>query len=70
MSSDCNIIATKDFIHHHISDRIVEMQARYDRACRENDDAEKSYCRGQLDELDWLRDYLKEHVDLKGFKYY
>jgi hypothetical protein len=57
-------------IHNHISHRIGELKARHDQACRDNDAAEQSYCRGQLDELAWLRDYLKEHVDLKGFTYY
>ena len=57
-------------IHNHISDRIAEMQARYDQASQDNDDDAKSYCRGQLDELHWLRGYLRKNVDLKGFSYY
>ena len=30
----------------------------------------QSYWNGQLEELAWLRAYLKAHVDLKGFVYY
>ena len=30
----------------------------------------QSYWNGQLEELAWLRTYLKAHVDLKDFVYY
>ncbi len=38
---------------------------------QEKDDTEmQAYWNGQLEELAWLRAYLKEHVDLKDFVYY
>lgn len=30
----------------------------------------KAFLAGQLQELLWIREYLKDHIDLKNFTYY
>lgn len=57
-------------IHHFITDEITAA-SRHLAAAEENGDMKmKSYWSGHLDELSWLRSYLKAHVDLKDFDYY
>jgi hypothetical protein len=57
-------------IHHHISSTLETIRARLARAHDAADAEELAYCRGQLEELAWIREYLKENFDLKGFTYY
>ena len=56
--------------HDFITSGIKNARARLADAEKAGDDHEQSYWSGQLEELIWLRVYLKEHVDLKGFTYY
>jgi len=57
-------------IHDHLT-RLIETVRGERETARENKDASaESYWCGQLDELDWIRDYLKENIDLKNFTYY
>ena len=44
--------------------------AKIDKAGQRLAAAEQSYWQGQLEELAWLRTYLKAHVDLQNFVYY
>lgn len=57
-------------IHNHISTTLEAVEARLARARNTADSKEIDYCQGQIDELAWIRKYLREHVDLKGFAYY
>jgi hypothetical protein len=52
-------------IHDYLSQKIAEAK----KAIAKNDDR-SSFYRGQLEELLWIRKYLKENVDLKNFTYY
>lgn len=52
-------------IHAYLTRKINEAERAI--ACK---DERSSYYRGQLEELFWLRRYLKENVDLKDFIYY
>ena len=57
-------------LHDFITDRINSANQQLAEA-EDNDDTEKqSYWGGQLEELSWVRSYLKAHVDLKDFIYY
>ena len=52
-------------IHDYLTEKITEAEkavAREDEHC--------SFYRGQLEELHWIREYLKENIDLKDFTYY
>lgn len=57
-------------IHNHISATLEAVEARLAHARDTADSEEIDYCQGQIDELAWIRKYLREHVDLKGFTYY
>lgn len=57
-------------IHNHISTTIEATTARLAQAGEMADTKEQAYCQGQLDELAWIRKYLKENFDLKGYAYY
>jgi len=52
-------------IHNYLTEKIAEMEKA---AARE--DGQAPFYRGQLEELHWLRDYLRENIDLKDFTYY
>lgn len=52
-------------IHNYLTLKITEAEAALARK-----DKHFSYYRGQLEELYWVRQYLKENVDLKDFTYY
>ena len=52
-------------IHNYLSKKISEAEQAI-----ASDDLHSAYYRGQLEELQWMRNYLKEHVDLKDFIYY
>lgn len=52
-------------IHNYLTEKITEAE----RAVGSSD-KQSSFYHGQLEELRWLRSYLKEHIDLKDFTYY
>jgi hypothetical protein len=56
--------------HDFITVKIETARAQLAEAEQAGDDHQRSYWNGQLEELAWLRAYLKEHVDLKDFVYY
>jgi hypothetical protein len=51
-------------IHNYLSEQIAEAEKEVARGKKPD------FSRGQLEELHWLRAYLKENVDLKDFLYY
>lgn len=53
-------------IHDFLSARRQDLLIRKSNGEAIDDD----FINGQLQEIDWLRDYLKEHFDLKDFTYY
>ena len=57
-------------IHNHISEMVAGSKEQLNTAQQASDSKNEAYQRGRLDELNWLRSYLAEHVDLKDFKYY
>ncbi|MGI9536291.1 MAG: hypothetical protein ACR2PB_04415 [Desulfocapsaceae bacterium] len=57
-------------LHDFITDKIRSADQRLADAKNKNDEKMQSYWGGQLEELSWLRAYLKAHVDLKNFVYY
>jgi len=57
-------------LHNFITDKIRSAAQQLAGATENNDSEMQSYWGGQLDELSWLRSYLKAHVDLKNFVYY
>ncbi|OGR19150.1 MAG: hypothetical protein A2X81_18665 [Desulfobacterales bacterium GWB2_56_26] len=52
-------------IHNYLTEKITEAQKAVAR-----EDKQAPFYRGQLEELQWLREYLRENVDLKDFSYY
>ena len=56
--------------HDFITAQIDRARMQLDQAMQAGDEQSQSYWSGQLEELAWLRSYLKQHVDLKGFVYY
>lgn len=52
-------------IHDYLTGKITEARAAVARG-----DEHAPFYRGQLAELYWLRDYLRENIDLKDFTYY
>ena len=52
-------------VHDYLTEKIREAERGIARG-----DEQSPFYRGQLAELQWLREYLKEHVDLKDFTYY
>ncbi|MFC1832785.1 hypothetical protein ACFL0S_12320 [Thermodesulfobacteriota bacterium] len=57
-------------LHDLISEKIKSAD-RHLAVAKDNQDTKmQSYWNGQLEELAWLRTYLKAHVDLKDFVYY
>ncbi len=57
-------------IHRYISARLEAARSRLDDLEQSSDAEAQAYWKGQTAELQWLRDYLAEHVDLKNFTYY
>ena len=57
-------------IHHYISDKIATAEKNKKKAEKENDRAAVGYCEGQLQELNLIRRYLNDKIDLKTQKYY
>lgn len=52
-------------IHDYLSEKIAEAERGVARG-----DEHTLFYRGQLEELHWLRAYLRENIDLKDFNYY
>lgn len=52
-------------IHEYLTKKIAENQQLL-----KEQGGNSPIARGQLEELYWIRDYLAEHIDLKGFTYY
>ncbi|MFW2368158.1 MAG: hypothetical protein ACN4GW_17215 [Desulforhopalus sp.] len=57
-------------LHDLISEKIKSAAQNLAYANDNQDTEMQSYWNGQLEELAWLRSYLKAHVDLKDFVYY
>jgi len=57
-------------IHNHISRIIETTETQLETARKTGDLPAEAYSRGQLDELDWIRNYFRNNIDLKGFPYY
>lgn len=53
-------------IHKYLSHKILEAEERV----KQGDENASAHARGQLEELQWIRNYLRENVDLKNFIYY
>ncbi|OEU47260.1 MAG: hypothetical protein BA862_08755 [Desulfobulbaceae bacterium S3730MH12] len=52
-------------IHNYLSKKLAEITEK------QQEHPEKSaYLQGRLKELQWLREYLGKHIDLKDFKYH
>lgn len=56
--------------HDFITAEIETSRSQLAEAEQAGDDNNRAYWSGRLEELIWLRTYLKEHVDLKDFTYY
>ena len=57
-------------IHHYLSDQIAAAEAEIKDAAKKTDLAAARYCAGRLQELNAIRQYLSEKIDLKTQKYY
>jgi hypothetical protein len=53
-------------IHKYLSDKIREAE----QAVKLDNQQTAAHARGQLEELQWIRRYLQENIDLKNFVYY
>jgi hypothetical protein len=53
-------------IHKYLSAKIREAE----QAVKLGDQDTAAHARGQLAELQWIRKYLQENIDLKNFVYY
>ncbi len=56
--------------HDFITTKRETARSQLAEAEQTGDDNKQAYWSGQLEELTWLRTYLKEQVDLKDFTYY
>jgi hypothetical protein len=52
-------------IHNYLTLKIAEAEQGIARK-----DEHSSFYRGQLEELYWIRTYLRQNIDLKNFTYY
>lgn len=57
-------------IHEYLSKKILQAKAGKTEAVLERDEELTSYYEGQLLELETMRQYLTENIDLKTQKYY
>lgn len=57
-------------IHQYISDKIALATSRKKKAEAANGPATRRFYEGQLYELDKIREYLAQNIDLKTQKYY
>ena len=55
-------------IHKYLSEEIAAQQRVLEHT--QSDPQMRDYARGKLNELQWIRHYLAENVDLKDFPYY
>ena len=55
-------------IHNYLSEEIAAQQQILEHTQRHPQKSE--YARGRLYELQWIRTYLAENIDLKDFPYY
>lgn len=53
-------------IHNYLTCKIAEAE----QAVKLGDQSTAAHARGQLEELQWIRRYLQENIDLKNFTYY
>ncbi len=53
-------------VHKYLSDKIAEAE----QAVKLGDRDIAAHARGQLEELQWIRRYLQENIDLKNFNYF
>ncbi len=53
-------------IHTYLSAKILEAE----REAKLGDQVTSAYARGKLEELQWIRKYLQENIDLKNYIYY
>ena len=57
-------------IHKYISEKIAAAANQQKKAEAANDTAARRFYAGQLYELDKIREYMAQHIDLKTQKYY
>ncbi len=57
-------------IHDYLSNRILKAREALDKTAQEKDQPLKSYHKGQLLELEIMRQYLTKNIDLKTQKYF
>jgi hypothetical protein len=57
-------------IHHYITEQIHLHEKKVKESSIGHNSNEKHYSLGRLNELQWIRDYLAENIDLKEFTYY
>ncbi len=53
-------------VHKYLSNKIAEAE----QAVKQGDQDIAAHARGQLEELQWIRRFLQENIDLKNFVYY
>ena len=57
-------------IHNYITEQIHLNEKKAKDFNNGRNSNEKHYSLGRLNELQWIRDYLAENIDLKEFTYY
>jgi len=57
-------------IHKYISDKIAAATSQQKKAEAANDTAARRFFAGQLYELEKIREYMAQNIDLKTQKYY
>ena len=57
-------------IHNYITEQIHLHEEKVKKSSNDRNSAETHYSLGRLNELQWIRDYLAENIDLKEFSYY
>lgn len=57
-------------IHEYISDKIAHATAQLKKAKADNDLMGRRFYEGQIYELDKIRKYMAQNIDLKTQKYY
>ena len=57
-------------VHNYITEQIHVHQKKVKESSDGKNSSEKHYSLGRLNELQWIRDYLADNIDLKEFTYY
>ena len=57
-------------IHNYISEQIRLHEQKVKESTGSSTSTEKHYSLGRMNELQWIRDYLADNIDLKEFTYY